>query len=180
MKQLFDLIFLIAEEIKYLEIQMEYSVSALLLTSMGYSSGALWAAGWVSHSWLKAALVYTAKANAISYSSCVSSMMNCILITLFEAALTLLPPASWTSALHTPSFQDSLSLFCCWESVHSRIHQPKNYLSELSLIRTKSTFTRVSLSVRLLDAFSAEFSLGLTVAVCAHVSCMVITLMISF
>lgn len=84
-----------------MEIQLEYPVNALLLTSAAYSSGALQAAGRVSHSWPKAALVYPAKANAISYSSCVSSTMNCILITLFEAALAFLSPASWTSALNT-------------------------------------------------------------------------------
>lgn len=86
---------------KYLEIQLEHPVSALILTSMGYLPGALWAAGWVLHSWLKDALVYPVKANTTSYRRCVSSTMSCILIALFESALAPLPPASWTSALNT-------------------------------------------------------------------------------
>lgn len=41
--QLLDLI--LTEEMKHLEIQLEHPVSALILTSMGYLSDALWAAG---------------------------------------------------------------------------------------------------------------------------------------
>lgn len=164
---------------KHLEIQLEHPVSALILTSMGYLSDALWAAGWVLHSWLKAALVYPVKANTVSYSSCVSSTMNCILIALFESALALLLPASWTSALNThPSVQDSPSLFWCWESEHNRKHHPKNYSSEPSLLRTKST--RVSLSVWGDWIFSHQnFPWADHKGLCLH-AFMIITLMISF
>lgn len=59
-----------------------------LLNSMAM----LGAAGWLSHSWPKAALLYARKTNAISSSSCVSSTTNCILITGVEAASALLSP----------------------------------------------------------------------------------------
>lgn len=61
-------------------------------------------------------------------------------------------------------------------TAQGRNNQPKYYSSELSLLGTKSTFTCVSLRVRLLDIVP-----GLTMGVCAHTAaCMVIPLTISF
>lgn len=90
--------------------------------------------------------------------------MNCILITLFEAASAFLPPASWTSALNThpvvSGFSQLVLLLRVRAQSTERNDQHKNYSSELSLIRARANL-RVSLLVwGCQNIFSADFSPG--------------------